>query len=104
VYLLQLTMYSTDRSVEVSPPLAIVFNEGSSESEFGAAFSAAEELFSEPPCPSDFNGDAIVDGADLGELLGSWGVGTTHDLTGDGLVDGADLGLLLGDWEPCPTP
>lgn len=49
--------------------------------------------------PSDINGDGIVDGADLGILLGEWnnnsGVG---DLNGDGLVDGADLGILLGDW------
>ncbi|MDG2030210.1 MAG: hypothetical protein P8J45_04315 [Phycisphaerales bacterium] len=24
-------------------------------------------------CPADFNGDGIVDGADLGILLGAWG-------------------------------
>ncbi len=103
VYLVQLFMYSTDPSVENSPPLAIVFNEGASESEFRAAFAAAESWMSTPDCPSDLNGDGIVDGADLGELLGSWGAGARHDLTGDGVVDGADLGLLLGDWGPC-TP
>ena len=48
------------------------------------------------PTP-DFNGDGMVDGADLGFLLGSWG---THeaDLDGDGMTDGADLGILLGAW------
>ncbi len=51
-------------------------------------------------CPADFNLDMIVDGADLGTLLGSWGT-PDNDLTGDGLVDGADLGQLLGAWGPC---
>ena len=26
------------------------------------------------PCPADLNGDGIVDGADLGLMLGGWGV------------------------------
>ncbi len=46
----------------------------------------------------DLNGDAVVDGADLGLLLSSWGGTGVADLTGDGTVDGADLGLLLSAW------
>lgn len=47
----------------------------------------------------DLNGDGAVDGADLGLLLGSFGLtGGLADLNADGLVDGADLGLLLGGW------
>lgn len=45
-----------------------------------------------PPCPWDLSGDGVVDGADLGILLGGWGV-----------FDGADLGQLLGSWGPCPS-
>lgn len=49
--------------------------------------------------PGDLNGDDLVDGADLGLLLGAWGTGAIRaDLNGDGVVDGADLGLLLGVW------
>ena len=52
--------------------------------------------------PADLNGDGVVDGADLGLLLGAWGPcppgGCPADLNGDGVVDGADLGLLLGAW------
>lgn len=44
----------------------------------------------------DLNGDGIVDGADLGLLLGAWDTIGPGDLNGDGVVDGADLGLLLG--------
>lgn len=48
----------------------------------------------------DLNGDGIVNGADIGLLLGSWGpcAGCAADINLDGIVDGADLGLLLGDW------
>jgi len=51
----------------------------------------------------DLNGDDIVDGADLGILLSSWGPcadpnDCPADLNGDGTVDGADLGILLSEW------
>jgi hypothetical protein len=52
------------------------------------------------PSPADFNGDGIVDGADLGILLGGWGlcVHCQGDINGYGSVDGGDLGALLADW------
>jgi hypothetical protein len=55
------------------------------------------------PCPSDFDQDGEVDGADLGILLGAWGVAGQPgiDLDSDGRISGADLGILLGDWGPC---
>jgi len=53
-----------------------------------------------PPCPADLDGNGLVDGADLGLLLGDWG-GPGGDLDGNGTTDGADLGLLLGAWGPC---
>ncbi len=54
-------------------------------------------------CPADFDGDGFVGGADLIELLGSWGRcdACNQDLDGDGLVAGADLIILLGAWGPC---
>ena len=56
------------------------------------------------PCAADFDGNGIVNGADLGALLGSWGpvtAGIPVDLSNDGMVNGADLGILLGAWGPC---
>jgi len=52
------------------------------------------------PILGDLNGDCVVNGADLGELLSSWGEcpGCAADLNGDGVVDGADLGILLSEW------
>jgi len=51
------------------------------------------------PTP-DLNGDGVVDGADLGILLQSWGTcpACPADLNEDGVVDGADLGILLQSW------
>lgn len=53
------------------------------------------------PCPEDLNGDHVVDGTDLGLILGAWGT-PDLDLSGDGIVDGTDLGLVLGAWGACP--
>ena len=54
----------------------------------------------EEPCPEDLNGDGVINGADLGLLLGAWGT-SGQDINGDGIVNGADLGLLLGAWGEC---
>ncbi|MFG0274941.1 MAG: hypothetical protein ACF8QF_07785, partial [Phycisphaerales bacterium] len=56
-------------------------------------------------CFADLNDDFVVDGADLGILLGAWGAAGEEiaDLNGDGTVDGADLGLMLGEWGDCPV-
>ena len=53
------------------------------------------------PCPADLNHDHVVNGADLGGLLGAWG-GPDGDLNGDGITNGADLGAMLGAWGNCP--
>lgn len=55
-------------------------------------------------CLGDLSGDHVVDGADIGLLLSSWGFcGATcpHDLNNDGKVNGGDLGLLLSGWGTC---
>ena len=55
-------------------------------------------------CEADITGDGLVNGADLGVLLGSWGLANaqgTGDLNHDGLVTGADLTLVLGSWGGC---
>lgn len=72
----------------------------------GFRLIGTKESSGPPPCPSDFNGDGIVNGADLGLQLAAWGscpAPCIFDLNGDGLVDGADLGLELAAWGPCPT-
>lgn len=56
-------------------------------------------LFFTVASPFDLSADGVIDGADLGLLLGAWGTAdAAADLNGDGTVDGADLGLLLGNW------
>jgi len=55
-----------------------------------------------PACVGDLDDSGVVDGADLGVLLGQWGTAAAADLDGNGLVDGADLGIMLGAWGACP--
>ena len=56
------------------------------------------------PCPGDFNGDGVVNGADFGSLLSAWGKcgKCPEDLDGDGAVGGSDIGALLAAWGDCP--
>ena len=57
-----------------------------------------------PGCVGDISPDGVVNGADLGALLGNWGDTTgllPGDFNEDGVIDGADLGLLLGAWGDC---
>ncbi|MFM9182160.1 MAG: SUMF1/EgtB/PvdO family nonheme iron enzyme [Phycisphaerales bacterium] len=54
-------------------------------------------------CVGDLNGDASVNGDDLGSMLAAWGPGGgPADLNSDDFVDGDDLGTLLSAWGPCP--
>jgi hypothetical protein len=55
-------------------------------------------------CPSDFNFDGTVDGADLVVLVSAWGPCTgacIGDFDTNGIVDGADLVVLIGAWGVC---
>ena len=54
-------------------------------------------------CPTDINGDGIVNGADLTFLFGFWGSNdAVADVNSDGIVDGADLTVMLDAWGACP--
>ena len=53
-------------------------------------------------CPGDLTGDCVVDGTDLGIVLGYWGsTPPLADLNGDGIVDGMDLTIVLANWGDC---
>ena len=50
---------------------------------------------------ADINGDGVVNGADLAQILALWGtpcLGCAVDINEDGEVDGADLALVLAGW------
>jgi hypothetical protein len=51
-----------------------------------------------PANPADLDGDGVVGGADLGNLLANWGQSGQGDLDGDGVVGGGDLGIMLAAW------
>ena len=63
-----------------------------------SAGSAVSWFVDLPVIFGDIDGSGAVNGADLGLLLGGWGVPGPGDLNNDGNVNGADLGLLLGSW------
>jgi hypothetical protein len=102
VYLVPLQAYSTASGVAASAEYWLVLNGGDTPENYAAAFAAAEAAMNPPACAADLDGDGAVGGADLGLLLGNWGLPGVGDLNGSGAVDGADLGALLGDWGACP--
>jgi hypothetical protein len=68
--------------------------------------AGTDELFrywTEPCAAADLDCDGVVNGVDLGLLLGSWGPcpgpSCAGDLNRDGAVNGVDLGALLGAWD-----
>lgn len=72
--------------------------------DFKASVERAAQGGSSPSCcAADFNCDGVVNGADLGQLVASWGAcgGCDADLNNDGQVSGADLGEFLGKWGDC---
>ena len=57
------------------------------------------------PCPSDLDGNGLVDTADLSLVLLDFGscIGCESDQDGNGWVDTADLALMLLDFGACPS-
>ncbi|MCA9286221.1 MAG: hypothetical protein KDA22_13435 [Phycisphaerales bacterium] len=53
-------------------------------------------------CPTDLNGDFVVDAEDLGIVLADWGTQGPGDFKLDIVVDGKDIGDVLTTWGPCP--
>ena len=99
LYLLAFDLTNDDAGLAPSEPYYIVYNYNRTQTEQDEAIQwVRDNLLAPTP---DLNGDGVVDGADLGLLLGAWGACAASceaDLNGDGVVDGADLGLLLGAW------
>ena len=71
--------------------------------ELDAGSDPADPTSIPTPCPADLTGDGLVDGSDLGVLLGAWGAcqGCAADIDASGTVNGADLSVMLGSWGDC---
>jgi fibronectin-binding autotransporter adhesin len=82
----------TFSNVESCDPVTVLYGTNSVSVQFHGSFGQ----------PADLNNDGVVNGADLGLLLGGWGecgsACCAGDLNGDSVVNGADLGVLLGNW------
>ncbi|MFO0895626.1 MAG: FG-GAP-like repeat-containing protein [Phycisphaerales bacterium] len=85
------------------PDLVTLNAAGSLGAAAGGPVATVELRGSTPslPCvPADLDCNGVVNGADLGVMLASWGPcpGCAADVNGDGVVNGADLGVLLASW------
>jgi hypothetical protein len=68
-----------------------------------AGTDALHRFWTAPCANADLNCDRVVNGLDLGMLLGAWGpcagAPCAGDINRDGTVNGLDLGALLGAWD-----
>jgi len=68
-----------------------------------AGTGALHRYWTAPCAEADLDCDGVVNGIDLGVLLGAWGPcagpSCAGDLNRDGSVNGIDLGALLGAWD-----
>ncbi len=102
IYVLPMTLYSTDPSILESDRFWMVFNYASSQSAQDEAIAWIENTLLASPCPADLDGDGAVGPGDLATLLGAWGgIDASADLDGDGAVGPGDLATLLGLWGDC---
>jgi hypothetical protein len=92
------------------PDAASTALSGGAFSIVGGFIPAASGATAPEPCPADFDGNGIVNGLDLAQLLGQWSGASFYspcpphkpqDLNVDCKVNGLDLALLLGAWGPC---
>jgi len=98
IYLLSLSMEGMSPVLAPSLPFFYLFSLETDDKELDEAIEFTDLFIA---CALDINRDGIVDGADLGLLLASWGkveFGDKADLNRDEVVDGADLGILLQNW------
>jgi hypothetical protein len=109
----ELEAYALEHGVAIPEGvhLAMPLDMGSDGLSFcGTARDASDGVFlfvldlhaAHAPCDADLDGNGVVDGADLGLLLGNWDGQGVGDLNQDGTIDGADLGALLGAFGTCP--
>jgi hypothetical protein len=81
---------------------AVAFNMRLAVQGFAGTVTTAGAVWPVPAMchvPADINRDGLVDGADLGMLIGGWNsAASVLDLDGNGIVAGGDLGMLLQAW------
>lgn len=101
VYLLKLRLRTNNAGIAPSDPFWVVFSQNDLAARSAAA-AYVRDVIEPDPCGSDFNGDGVVNGADLSVLLSMFGRcvfgGSAADANGDGMIDGADLSVLLSNF------
>ena len=65
----------------------------------GIDFVSVIQVDTQTSVVEDLDGDGRVGGADLAQLLASWGGGGPADFDENGKVNGADLARLLAAWD-----
>jgi glucose/arabinose dehydrogenase len=93
----QISSFGEDANGE----MYVVDHGGTTTGQVFKIIPATGEAVCPAPCPSDLNGDRVVNATDLGSMLAAWGT-PGADIDGNGTTDAGDLALMLGAWGDCP--
>jgi hypothetical protein len=98
VYGIKLSLETSNESIAASDPFFFVYNFGLDIPTFRAGVQAYEQLLSNPSVPGDFNGDGLLDAADIDLLtLATFSAEpeSEFDLNSDGQVNGTDRSIWV---------
>ncbi|MBX3358453.1 MAG: hypothetical protein KF745_08495 [Phycisphaeraceae bacterium] len=103
IYLLELSMFSTDPAVAESRPLWLVINKQRPEAEHEAATDAAEYVYGRVGCLGDWDRNRVVEPADIGGFVAQWlsdvsSGGLAADVDENGTVEPVDIAVFIGAW------
>jgi hypothetical protein len=90
-------LYTQGSGAVSSGDLLFAFGDGTGGANANADYDYVE-LTVNLGIGADFNGDDVVNAADLAILLGQWGLPGVTDLDCSGTTDAGDLAVLLGAW------
>jgi len=101
IYLMEMTLFSSDVSIAESRPFWILFNQNESTTTLQ---QAAAWVVSHKLCPADFNRDGFLDFFDYDDFVtcfetGGCGGGGSADFNGDGFVDFFDYDDFVSAFE-----
>ena len=98
IYLLPLSLFSTNPSIAPSETFYILFNQNAPTTDLEAAVQWVRDNILNPFCPADWDHSGGVDGDDVIAFFGQWDQ-SNADFNNDGGTDGDDVIAFFAAWD-----
>jgi hypothetical protein len=98
IYLLPLSLFSTNPSIAASETFYILFNQNATTTDLEAAVQWVRDNILSPFCPADWDQSGGVDGDDVIAFFAQWDQ-SNADFNTDGGTDGDDVIAFFAAWD-----